>query len=208
MSGGALCMLQIEVDAHHRGGRPHQPWVARIDGIDPVYGLARTFVQRLNDHAGASRAWSGNLYGIVAGFPLREGNLYEVSRTRGKSSKRYVTREFVEVVGGEVSEVDPHQALARAARHPRDGTRILKVRDDLEVAVRHVNRLMVDEEGTSHPVPGPVCGWIVVGFDRHYLLEPGKLYEVREGSERRLVLGDHPGRVTRKEAAAWLAAHV
>lgn len=206
-SGGALCMLQIEVDGHMNGGRPHQPWVARVDGIHPTYGLARTFVQRLNDHANTHRAWSGNLYGIVAGFPLREGNLYEVSRTRGKSSKRYVTREFVEVVGGEPKGLDPHEALARAAGHPLEGTRVLKVRDDLEVAVSHVNRVLVDGAGTSHPVPGPVCGWIVVGCHRHYLLEPSKLYEVREGGERRLALGDHAGAITRKEAAAWLAAH-
>jgi len=86
---GALYFLRIEVDGHFHGGPPVKPWVAEITGTCPRYGLARDFIRPMNDWAGARVAWSGNTYGVIATFPLREGRLYEVQRCEGNSSKRH-----------------------------------------------------------------------------------------------------------------------
>lgn len=111
----AIKVLRIEVDGHLRGmADVPRPWVARIKGIDPRYGLAREFVDRLNDWSDARRARSGNLYGVVAAFPLRAGELYEVSRLRGRASKRHLAREFLRVVDGRMEDVEPIDALAIA----------------------------------------------------------------------------------------------
>lgn len=109
-----VVILKIEEDGHLHGGPAPRPWCAEITGLDPKYGLARSFVKALRDYKDAHRAWSGNVYGVIAHFPLHEGKLYEVSRLRGRPSKRYVSREFIFVEGGEMREKTPDEALAIA----------------------------------------------------------------------------------------------
>lgn len=176
---GALKILRIEVDGHFHGSADvPKPWVAQIDGVDAKYGLARTFVDRLNDYRGASRARSGNLYGVVAAFPLHEGMLYEVSRLRGSSSKRHVAREFFRVEGGQLVDLEPVEALAIVEPHTgaaleyvvADGTRVSRV------------------DGIGTPA---VCGFVLAGRDRGdrlYRLRVGAIHEVDTGAERNLFL--------------------
>lgn len=180
-SSGTLKILRIEVDGHFHGSADvPKPWVARIDGVDSKYGLARTFVDRLNDYRTAHRAHSGNTYGVVAAFPLHEGGLYEVSRLRGSSSKRHVSREFLIVDGGKTLAIDPVDALAIADPHAGpaightapDGTRISRV----------------DQLGT--PV---ACGFVLVSDNRLYRLRVGGIHEVDTGSDRHLVIADNRG---------------
>lgn len=109
-----VVILKIEEDGHLNGGPPPRPWCAEITGLDPKFGLARTFVKALRDYADAHRAWSGNVYGVVAHFPLHEGKLYEVSRLRGRPSKRHVSREFVFVENGAMVDRTADEALAYA----------------------------------------------------------------------------------------------
>lgn len=109
-----LVLLKIEEDGHHRGGKPPRPWAAEITGLDPKFGLARSFVPALRDYRDAHAAWSGNVYGVVATFPLREGRLYEVARAEGRPSKRVFVRRFWFVEGGEMHERTAEEALAWA----------------------------------------------------------------------------------------------
>lgn len=191
---GALKILRIEVDGHFHGSSDvPKPWVAQIDGVDEKYGLARTFVQRLNDYRDARRARSGNTYGVVAAFPLHEGKLYEVSRLRGRPSKRHVAREFLVVEGGAMRDLEPAEALAIADPHPgpavehvaADGTRIARI----------------DQIGTP-----TVCGFAVVDEERLYRLRVGAIHEVSTATERYLVIADEHGseRITQAEAIARL----
>jgi len=201
-SPGRIKMLSIEVDGHFHGSSDvPRPWVARIDGTDPKYGLARHFVQKLNDWEHAKKAWSGNLYGVVATFPLREGNLYEVSRLRGSSSKRHVAREFLRVELGKYIKLEPLEALALAERHDGPVT-VLRV-DDTD------DRPWVAEiTGLGMP---RVLGFVVLAGQRCYRLRHGRVYEVRDivgESERRRLIGAGPALCTlsQSEAATWLAA--
>lgn len=107
-----IFLLQIEEDGHIHGHRPPKPWVAEITGLHERYGLSRVFVKGLRDYRDARVAWSGNTYGVVATFPLRDGRLYEVSRCEGKSSKRLVTRRFYLVEDGQMHEKTPEEVLA------------------------------------------------------------------------------------------------
>jgi hypothetical protein len=194
---GRIKMLRIEVDAHFRGGEPVKPWVARIDGVDPQYGLARHFIDPLNDWANAHRAWSGNLYGVVANFPLREGNLYEVSRTRGKPSKRHVVREFLAPADGKLNTLEPLEALARVEGH-REDVRILRLADDKTTQVTELDG----------PGSGTTLGWVVIDKMRHYRLRHGRLYEVREDGSKRFAVGDHRiDWLTPQGALQWLVDH-
>jgi hypothetical protein len=105
---GQLVILRIEIDGSFRGSpNVPKPWVARITGTDPKFGLAREFVAPMNDWSNAHVAHSGNLYHRVSQFNLREGNLYEVSKSIGKPSKRRVVREFFTVTDGAFVPVDP-----------------------------------------------------------------------------------------------------
>jgi len=192
----AIRMLSIEIDGHFHGSPDvPRPWVARVDGIDQKYGLRREFVRPLNDWAESRRAWSGNIYGRVARFPLRDGNLYEVSRLRGNSSRRRVEREFLELAAGKRAKLDPLEALARV-----DGggpALTLELPDDCDgdVWVARVTGLGTPER----------LGWVVVGVQRQYRLRDG-VYEVVEQGERRL-LGVRDLRrewLREPEAMSWL----
>jgi hypothetical protein len=105
-------ILKIEIDGHFHGGEPVKPWVAEITGPDPKFGLACQFIKAMNDCSEARQAWSGNIYGRVSHYPLRDGGLYEVQRCRGKSSKRHVVREFNRVTDGKRVTLTPEEALS------------------------------------------------------------------------------------------------
>jgi hypothetical protein len=200
-----LYLLRIEIDGHFHGSPDvPKPWVARIDGTCEKYGLKREFVQRMNDWRDARRAWSGNTYGVTATFPLRGGHVYEVSRTRGKPSKRYVAREFMRIdTAGKRHSITPDEALATATGCDGTSATLLRMREpdaDERVWVAEVTRLGMPS----------ILGWVVVDGERRYLLRHGGLYEVRgEAKPRceRLVRVDADGEIvnlTEREALQWL----
>lgn len=199
MTSGAIKMLRIEVDGHFHGSPDvPRPWVARIDGTDHRFGLRRTFVQKLNDWKDAKRAWSGNLYGVVATFPLRDGHLYEVSRLRGKPSKRHVAREFLLLDGGKTTKLEPLEALAHVEGHS-DPVSVLRLPDGDGWRVAEL-------AGVGG---GDVRGWVVVDGQRLYRLRHDRLYQVDSGGSSRLVLGG-PSLTTlsQQEALQWLAGRL
>lgn len=166
-----LFMLRIEIDGHfHGSGRVPRPWVARVDGPDEQYGLKREFVRPMNDWEKAHRAWSGNLYGVVATFAMRNGHLYEIQRLTGSSSRRHVTREFYWLDGGELTETEPADALQRVSGGG-DGV-VLRVRE-------FPGRTLVTDLTESSPV-----GFCVRGNDRIYWLRDGHSYDVRDVTRR------------------------
>lgn len=113
---GSLYLLDIELDGHIHGlANAPKPWVARIGGPDPKFGLARDFIAPFNDWENARRAKSGNVYGRIAHFPLRRGHLYEISRLRGRPSKRHISREFAWIDAGGLEAVEPEDVLDRLA---------------------------------------------------------------------------------------------
>jgi len=194
---GTIKILRIEIDGHFHGSRDvPKPWVAEITGVDATYGLARAFVEPMHDWSDAHRACSGNLYGRVARFALREGRLYEVSRLRGRSSRRHVAREFVTPVDGDLREVADLDALARAEQNAcpataytvEEGTRIGRV------------------EGLGTPA---VCGFVLRDGHRTFRLRVGALHEVATPAGCHLIVAepDGPRTVTQAEALAHLAAH-
>jgi hypothetical protein len=195
---GSIRILAIELDGHFHGSSDvPKPWVAEIQGLDPKFGLRREFVQSLNDWSEARRAWRGNVYGRVARFPLRDGRLYEVSRLRGRSSKRHVAREFVAIDGRKQVAIEPEKALARVdGGAPSAGFRIPEDRDGSSWVAR------ITGLGTPERL-----GFVVVETERLYRLRDG-LYEVVEGESRRLVgvRAQAVQRLTEREAFAWLAA--
>lgn len=197
---GPLSILRIEVDGHHHGGPPLKPWVAEITGTCPRYGLAREFVRAMNDWRDARKAWSGNVYGKVATFPLREGRLYEIARARGRSSRRYLAREFYIVERGKRVRRTPDEALAIA-----DGggpATLLKVD---EPGVGESERTWVARvTGLGTPER---LGFVLVDGERWYRLRVG-VHEVVEAGARRLV-GVRDSAVLEideQEAMAWLSS--
>jgi hypothetical protein len=187
-----LHFLRIEIDGHFHGGPPVRPWVAQITGTDPQYGLARTFVRPLNDWADARRAWSGNVYGIVATFPVYEGQLYEVSHCVGRSSKRRVERYFARWQDGAQTTCEPLEALASV-----DGgapAAILRLPEDDETWVAHI----------PEPGAGQRLGFVLIDTQRHYRLADG-LYRVCESGALRWVgvREAQAARLTDEEARAW-----
>lgn len=189
-------MLKIEIDGHFHGSRDvPRPWVARICGPDPRYGLARDFVQPLNDWESAHRACSGNVYGVVAHFPLRDG-LYEMSRLRGRSSKRYVSREFLRIHDGKRSALEPREVLQRVSGAEAGA----EYRIDEGDGPRWVAQI----RGLGTP---DRMAWIVQGKRRSYWLPSGHLYEVRVDDRRWFVGVDDEGEIEKlneREAFAWL----
>jgi hypothetical protein len=189
-----LHLYRIEIDGHFHGGPPPRTWVAEIGGTDTRFGLQRTFVQPLNDWARAHRAWSGNVYGVVSTFPLRNGRVYEVGRCRGKPSKRYFAREFCRVEGRHMESITPEEALAHA-----DGggpATLLHVDESTETWTARV-------KGLGTPVR---LGFVLTNSQRTYRLREEGVYEVVECGRRRLV-GMRDGLVhelAEQEALRWI----
>jgi len=116
----ALVMLRIEVDGHFRGMRSRaaipRPWVAEIVGTCERNGLRRgDFVERMTDWSQAHVAHSGNLYGRVDTYALREGRMYEVSRCEGSPSRRHVKRRLYVAREGQLVEIQRHEAISMMA---------------------------------------------------------------------------------------------
>ena len=175
---GSLYLLHIEIDGHfHGSSEVPKPWVARIGGPCERYGLQREFVQPMNDWRHARRAWSGNTYGVRSTFALRDGNLYEVSRLRGRTSKRYVAREFVAISGGKRQPLDPDEALARAEGDDAPAA-ILRVREDEETPpyVAEI-RGLCDQ---------PRLGFVLVAGWRRYRLREGRSYHIHGQTDQRV----------------------
>ncbi len=205
---GALYLLRIEVDGHFHGSpMVPRPWVARIGKPCDRFGLEREFIKPMNDWQDARVAWSGNLYGVVAMFALREGATYEVARCRGKPSKRYFDRQFYCVEGRRLHERTPDEVLAwsEATADPasaEDRVVILRVPDtDDRPWVAEVSGLGMPRR----------LGFVVVDSHRRYRLRERRIYEVRsaddDGAERRRLLGVSDGTtvdLTQEEAAGWL----
>lgn len=195
---GQISILRIEIDGHfHGSSNVPRPWVALIKGPCPRYGLEREFMQPMNDWAEAHRAWSGNLYGIVATFALRDG-LYEVSRCRGKPTKRRVVREFVAVAHGKRETIETAEALARV-----DGggqAALITIPEDPD-GTSWVARL----GGLGTPER---LGFVVREDRRLYRLRPG-VYEVVERGRRGFVgvRVDALTYLSEQEAWQWLTAN-
>lgn len=194
---GQLYLLRIEVDGHFHGGPPVHPWVAEITGPDATYGLARTFIRAMRDYAHARVSWRGNLYGVVATYPLRDGRLYEVCRGEGNSSKRRMVRRFIAIEHGKQVRLEPDDALARV-----DGGRpsaLYRVPETTEPAQTWVAR--VTGLGTPERL-----GFVLVGPERRYRLIDGVYEVVREG--RRSFIGVSQQQVTQltdREALTWVS---
>lgn len=94
------------------GKDPSRPWVARIDGLDPRYGFARTFVHGVRDY---SRANSVGSRGVWECFALEPG-IYEVKHP---VSWRRTRRYFISVTDdGSYHEINREEVEACL----RDGT--------------------------------------------------------------------------------------
>ena len=92
-----------------------------ITGTNSKFGPVQRFVQ-LEERSETRQSKSGNIYGAIAHFPLREGRLYEVQCCRGDSSKRCVVREFTRMVDGKRFLLEhPRLSVAyrKAANHQR-----------------------------------------------------------------------------------------
>jgi hypothetical protein len=180
-----LLFLKIEIDGHFHGGEAPRPWVAHITGTSPKYGLAREFLKPMNDWKDAHKACSGNVYGVVSHFALREGNLYEVSRCRGRSSKRYVAREFGVVRGRKLVLLEPVEALALVEKH-QDQVNLYELPD-----VEPFPRV---SEVTGLGTPRPM-GFVVEGGKRRYRLRVGCIYERLTADEdsRRFLISERDG---------------
>jgi hypothetical protein len=107
---GRLVILRIKVEdcGHNRRLRP---WVAELVGACPRRTFRRSFVRPFYDWSEARRTMSGRVFGVVATFALRDGRLYEVSRHRGRASRRRVVREYCRTDGGQLVEVDREEVL-------------------------------------------------------------------------------------------------
>lgn len=196
---GKLKILRIEIDSHfHGSAEVPRPWVAQIGGPCPKYGLVRTFLQPLNDWSRASRTWRGRSRGVVSCFSLRGGHLYEVSRLRGKPSKRHVARAFLRV---------PEDG---SAMEPLEAAAALAVADPCLDAVPHLvpdgtSVALIRGIGTPRPL-----GFVVIGAERLYQLRPDALHEViaPSGAQDLIVTGNGTAsRITSEEALRWLQLH-
>ena len=89
-------------------GRP-RPWVARITGTDPRYGLQREFLRGQKDYADANSVGSR---GVYVYYPLPPG-VYEVQELISWSKVR---RYFVRSAGGRYEVIDRETVLQKLAQ--------------------------------------------------------------------------------------------
>lgn len=83
----------VTIELEKIGGQ--KPWIARITGVDPKYGLAREFVRAQVDY---SRSNKPGTRGVYYSFDLSDG-YYELKG--GSSWGSANQRKFVHVVGNE-----------------------------------------------------------------------------------------------------------
>lgn len=193
---GKLFMLRIEIDSHFQGSpMVPQPWVAQLHGPCPRFGMKRTFVEVLRDWSGADRTCSGRNRGVVACFAMRGGAIYEVSRLRGRSSKRHEAREYCRIDDdGRWHDLELDEALAAADPCPT-GAVLHWTPDRTQISVIH---------GLGTPSP---LGFLLSGLRRRFQLRPNSLHEVvADDGSRQLLLtqGDGYRDIDSKEALQWL----
>ncbi len=85
---------QQDFDWHHKSA-----WVARIVGMDEVYGFKRQFIRGMLDYGQANSTGSR---GIFEYFVLKPG-IYEVSQP---VTWKYYRRYFCRVEGETITEID------------------------------------------------------------------------------------------------------
>lgn len=96
----------MELTGEKIGG--NKPWVARIAGTDPRFGLKREFVAGVVDYSRANRP---RTRGVRTSWSLREPGLYEYNLPQ---SWGRTDRGFLEVTAaGEVRDVDAAAVAAR-----------------------------------------------------------------------------------------------
>lgn len=78
--------------------KPPRPWVARITGPDPKFGLKREFQKAKMDYSRANRAGTR---GIYANYFLSDGiyEVYKMTSWRGRD------RHFIRVRNGEAERI-------------------------------------------------------------------------------------------------------
>lgn len=111
--GGQVYVLELAPSESMDSVRP---WVARIIGTSPKFGLERRFVEVLTDYSGSSRSCAGRLRGVVYAFPLRVGWVVEAQHYRRTRSKRHLTRYFAVVRAGGLEELSAETVAAWAER--------------------------------------------------------------------------------------------
>lgn len=192
-----LYMFSLEVDGHFHGGKPVKPWVAQILGPSSQYGLKREFVQPLNDWKQAHRAWSGNTYGVVARFPLRDSAVYEISQCFGNSSKRYVERRFYRIDNMRKHRLDLFDTLNFVVNDPRDGE-LARFPED------RANPISVKE--VTGLAELRTIGFVVQNNERVFLLRHGAVYRIGDLEKSKLVGFGRDGQhtLTEAEALVWL----
>lgn len=104
---GLSAFLGVVDERMRRAMRPpiRVPWVARITGRDPKYGLARDFLRGRKDYADSNSIGSR---GVYLYFTLADG-VYEV---RELKSWRRERRYFCRASGGELNELSREEVDA------------------------------------------------------------------------------------------------
>jgi hypothetical protein len=92
-----------------------QPWVARITGLSPKFGMAREFVPVMRDHGQAHQAKSGRLSGVIATFALQVGWVCEVAEFDRQGR---LQRRFVRVEADGLIDITATEAMEWAASQP------------------------------------------------------------------------------------------
>lgn len=101
------------------GIKSNRPWIARITGTDPTYGLARTFLEGQIDYSQANSVGSR---GVYLHFFLEDG-VYEVSEhVSWKRTRRY----FIVVHNIQVSEIPREEVLSYLDQVSTSPTKELK----------------------------------------------------------------------------------
>lgn len=192
---GKFHMLRITLESLP-GSVATTPWVARLGGPCPKYGVQREFVESLRDWSKARRKIGGRLQGAVACFALIGGHTYEIARLRGRSRKRCMVREFAQIdAKGDWHDLSADEALA--AVDPCPGAVAMSVPDRTRVS-------LITGIGTPAPL-----GFLLVGGERRYQLRPDALHEIssqEDGTRLVLVQGDKANPITSTEALSWLAS--
>ena len=83
-----------------------KPWVARITGTDPKFGLARDFVNGVADYSRSNRPGTR---GVYLSFDLDDG-IYEVKG--GESWRSAGSRKFIRVAGDDSTKMTMSDVLA------------------------------------------------------------------------------------------------